>query len=138
MTSVIKGRQSGARVSREEANAAYDAIRNRADDIEKISNSTGIKPKNIRKVKDHLIYDVHVLDRFERLGIPAVRARFQSDAPIAAAWNRLIDGSFNEADIQLLRHETAEAWYMRRHGPSYNAAHERAHARFPAPDLEGD
>jgi hypothetical protein len=32
-----------------------------------------------------------------------------------------------------LRHEVAELWYMRRHGPSYSAAHLAAQARFPSP-----
>jgi hypothetical protein len=42
-------------------------------------------------------------------------------------------GTQTPADIQLLRHETAEAWFMRRHGPSYDAAHSAAQRRFPAP-----
>jgi hypothetical protein len=45
-------------------------------------------------------------------------------------------GNFIEQDLQLLRHETAEAWYMRRNGPSYTKAHNAAEARYPAPDLE--
>jgi len=39
-------------------------------------------------------------------------------------------------DLQLLRHEAAEAWYMRQHGPSYRAAHQAAEKRFPTPTLD--
>lgn len=126
--------RTGAGASNEAADAAYHEIRCRNDDVEKIAANTGIKPKNIRKIKAHLFYNEHLLDRYVNFGIPAVRARFESDSAIAAVWNRLIDGCFTDVDVLLLRHETAEAWYMRRHGPSYTQAHKRAQERFPAPD----
>jgi hypothetical protein len=118
------------------ADAAYDAIRASTTDVEAIARNTGIKAKNIQKVKDHLFYEEHLLDRYADMGEPGVMQRFDSDAGIAAAWKRLADGNFTEADLQLLRHETAEAWYMRKNGPSYNAAHNAAQKRFPAPDLD--
>jgi hypothetical protein len=34
--------------------------------------------------------------------------------------------------MSLLRHEAAEAWFMRKHGPGYNAAHEAAQKRYPS------
>lgn len=74
-----------------------------------------------------------VLDRYESLGIPATIGRFDSDAGIAASWQRLESGTYGAADLQLLRHETAEAWYMRNVSPGYNAAHNAAQRRFPAP-----
>ena len=78
----------------------------------------------------------HLLDRYTAYGVPAVMRRFDSDLAIARAWWRLEAGTFPPADMQLLRHEAAEAWYMRRHGPSYNAAHNAAQRRYPAPILE--
>jgi hypothetical protein len=117
------------------ADEAYEAIRASTTDVEAIARNTGIKPKNIQKVKDHLFYEEHLLDRYADMGEPGVMQRFDSDAGIAAAWKRLADGNFTEADLQLLRHETAEAWYMRKNGPSYNAAHNAAQKRYPAPDL---
>ena len=59
--------------------------------------------------------------------------RFDSDISIARAWSRLESGTFTNADVQLLKHETAEAWYMQKYGPSYNTAHEAAESRYPAP-----
>lgn len=129
------GPQTGAGTFAGSAAEAYEAIRASTDDVAKIAKNTGIKPENIQKVKDHLFYQEHLLDRYADLGEPGHMARFDSDAAIAAAWNRLTDGTHTPADIQLLRHEAAEAWYMKRHGPSYSAAHEAAQKRYPAPDL---
>ena len=126
-------RQSGAGLSRWEADAEYDAIRARRDDIDKIAANTGIKPKNIKKVKDHIFDNIYLLDRHADLGVPAELGRLQSDPMMADAWLRLIDGTHNAKDLQLLRHEVAEAWYMRRHGPSYNAGHNAAQRRYPIP-----
>ncbi len=115
------------------ADAEYAAIRANSGDIAAIAKNTGIKPENIQNVKDHLFYNEHLLDRYVESGVPATTARFDSDLGIAQAWKRLEDGTYTPEDVQLLRHETAEAWYMRKYGPSYNAAHEAAEARFPAP-----
>lgn len=131
-------RQTGADLSNQAADAAYEAIRSRRDDVGEIARHTGIKSKNIQKVKDHLFHNVHLLDLYVEFGIIPEFGRFQSDKSIAAAWQRLIDGQYTDADFQLLRHEAAEAWYMRRHGPSYTAGHRAAQRRFPAPNLEED
>lgn len=125
-------RQTGAGGFGDAADKAYDAIRASRTDVADIAARTGYKPKNIQKVKDHLFVDEHVLDRYrgdERIG------RFDSDIEIAKAWERLRAGNFTHDDIKLLKHEIAERWYMQRHGPSYNAAHEAAQGRFPAPEF---
>ena len=101
-----------------------------------IAKNTGIKSKNIGRVKDHLFYDEHLLDRFVDYGVPAVMSRFDSDLGIARAWERLRSGNFVDADVQLLRHEAAEANYMRRWGPGYSKAHDAAQRRYPSPNLE--
>lgn len=98
-----------------------------------IAQHTGWKPKSIAKVKAHLFVELHDLDSYERLGVPSTRARFDSDPIIAEAWLRLKAGTFSHLDLQLLRHEAAEAWYMRKHGPSYRLAHAAASKRYPAP-----
>ncbi|HLD16721.1 MAG TPA: hypothetical protein VJB02_03300 [Coxiellaceae bacterium] len=118
------------------ADIAYDAIRANKSDVPIIAEKTGIKPSNIEKVKNHLFYERHLLDRYIEYGIPPEMRRFDSDIAIVQFWKRLESGAFTSQDIQLLRHEIAEAWYMRRQGPSYTAAHNAAHARYPAPDLE--
>ena len=115
------------------ADEAYDAIRANNADVARIAERTGLKPRNIQKVKDHIFNEPHLLDRYMHLGEPAEFRTFDSDIRIADTWERLQTGTFTVRDLQLLWHEAAEAWYMRRHGPSYTAAHEAAHARFPSP-----
>ena len=89
------------------ANAAYDTIRNRSDDVAKIAKNTGIKPENIQKVKDHVFHDEHLKFNGTEIG------RFDSDIDQANAWNRLINGTHTQDDITWLRHEAAERWYER-------------------------
>jgi hypothetical protein len=102
-------------------------------DVEAIARNTGIKPANIRKGKRHLFYEEHLLDRYVELGVPATMQRFDSDLGIARSWKRLEQGNFTAADLQLLRHEAAEAYLMRKwRDPSYH----RAQQRFPAPKWE--
>jgi len=125
-------RQTGAGGFAGSADEAYSAIRNSTTDVGTIAENTGIKPSNIQKVKEHIFNDEHLLDRYESLGVPAEMRTFDSSAQIADAWKRLETGTHTPADIQMLRHETAEAWYMRKHGPSYDAAHSAAQRRYPS------
>jgi hypothetical protein len=125
-------RQTGAGGFPGSADEAYDAIRSSTTDVADIANSTGIKPTNIQKVKDHVFFNQHLLDRYVDQGIPAYLSRFDSHEGIVAAWQRLSTGNGTSGDMDLLRHEAAEAWYMRKHGPSYNAAHEAAQQRYPS------
>jgi len=115
------------------ADKLYEDIRQDETDVSTIARWIGWKPSNIAKIKHHLFIEEHRLDQYEGLGVPAVMARFDSDEAIAEAWLRLKTGDFTPLDLQLLRHEAAEAWYMRRHGQSYRKAHAAAQRRFPAP-----
>jgi hypothetical protein len=115
------------------ADALYEGIRRDETDVDEIARRVGWKPSNIAKVKRHLFIEEHWLDQYEPLGVPAILARFDSDEAIARAWLRLKGGDFTAIDLQLIRHEAAEAWYMRKHGPSYRRAHAAAQRRFPAP-----
>jgi hypothetical protein len=117
----------------DQADLAYEAIRSDDTDIARIAQNIGCKAASIQKIKDHLFLASHLLDRYVSHGIPAECRRFDSDIRIAAAWRRLSEGTIMLRDLQLLRHEAAEAWYMRRHGPSYSMAHDAAERRFPAP-----
>ncbi|EHM4335613.1 RHS repeat-associated core domain-containing protein, partial [Salmonella enterica] len=118
--------QTGSGTYSGNADEVYDLIRASESDVADISRNTRIKEVNIQKVKDHLFYNEHLLDRYESYGMPATTGRFDSDVGIANAWLRLIKGEHTELDIRLLRHETAESWYMRKHGPGYSKAHEAA------------
>ena len=116
------------------ADLLYEEIRKSATDVDEIALHSGIKKRNITKIKAHLFLDEHWLDSYENLGVPSVWARFDSDLRIAEAWNRLRIGRHGVADLRLLRHEAAESWYMRKHGPSYREAHQAAQRRYPRPD----
>jgi hypothetical protein len=116
-----------------DADEASRAIRASTVDVMRIARSTGLKPKNVQIVKDHLFKTSHMLDKYVRYGVAAELRVFDSDLRIADAWSRLEAGAFLVDDMRLLYHEMAEAWYMRHHGPSYSAAHAAAQARFPSP-----
>src|SRR4051812_46473250 len=113
------------------ADDLYERIRGDDTDVEEIARRIGWKISSIAEIKQHLFIREHWLDQYELLGVPATSARFDSDTAIALAWLRLKGGSFFARDLQLLRHEAAEAWYMRKHGPSYRRAHAAAQRRFP-------
>lgn len=98
-------------------------------DVLDIARQTGLKVGNIDKVKRHLFVAKHILNRHP----PPYKARFDAHPEIVAAWDRLRTGRGTLADRALLRHEIAEAWYMRNVAPGYDKAHIRAQARFPAP-----
>ncbi len=117
------------------ADLLYEEIRQSESDVDEIAFHTGLKRENIAKIKAHLFLDEHWLDSYENLGVPSEWARFDSDLIIAEAWNRLRVGHHGIADLQLLRHEAAESWYIRGHGPSYRQAHEAAQRRYPRPDV---
>jgi hypothetical protein len=121
-------------VASDSADELYSEIRASRSDIEEIAYHTGLKGSNLAKIKAHLFLEEHWLDSYEGLGVPGEWARFDSDLRIAGAWNRLRVGQHSRADLQLLRHEAAEAWFMRRHGPSYRDAHQAAQRRHPRPD----
>jgi hypothetical protein len=115
------------------ADARYEAIRKSATDVQEIATQTGWRVSNIARVKRHLFEQIHWLDLYEELGVPGQWGRFDSSSEIADAWERLRIGSHSADDLQLLRQETAESWFMRKHGPSYLRAHQAARRRYPWP-----
>jgi hypothetical protein len=82
---------------------------------------------------NHVFVEEHLLDRYEAQGVPAEWRRFDSSREIAETWKRLETGTHGPADLELLKHETAEAWYMRNVSPSFNASHEAAERHFSTP-----
>ena len=112
------------------ADELYNAIRASNTDVSTIAENTRIKPQNIQKVKDHVFYNEHLLDKYVDYGIPAKRARFDSDLNQAQAWQRLENGTYTEADITWLKHETVERWYELRHNSGYTEAHNFAENKW--------
>lgn len=105
------------------ADRAYDRIRASDDDIPAIAETTrqyGFTPEDITAIKNHVFRDEHLLDSY---GDSTV-SRFDANARMAEAWQRLADGHPHEADIDLLRHERFEAEFMATTGDqSYRRAH---------------
>jgi uncharacterized protein YukE len=107
------------------ADQAYDRIRS-ADDIGAATETAaryGFSEQDVRLVKDHVFNDVHLKDMYGEAN-PEM-GRFDSNARIAEAWQRLVDGDPHPADIDWLAHERFEAKFMADTGdPSYLRAHE--------------
>lgn len=99
----------------------YEIVRNAdsADDIRLISSSSDMRPDEIARIRSHLFEEEH--DLGTRIG------RFDADPDISDAWRRLQSGVPEPADLDLLRHELAEANWMRDHpGVTYEEAHNAA------------
>ena len=123
-------RQTGGGNGTAAADKLYDEIRRSSSDVQKIAQNTGIKPENIQKVKDHVFFDEHRLDRYTDMGIPAETRRFDSDLNQAMAWKRMESGTYSVDDITWLKHETAERWYERKYNSGYSKAHNAAERKW--------
>jgi hypothetical protein len=123
-------KQTGGGSYAESADELYDAIRASDKDVSTIANNTGIKQANIQKVKEHVFYNEHLLDRYVEQGIPAEVGRFDSNMAQAQAWQRLENGTHTKADITWLKHETAERWYELKHKSGYTEAHDAVDWRW--------
>ncbi|HGS9172258.1 TPA: minor capsid protein, partial [Clostridioides difficile] len=70
----------------EEAELYYDNIRNRKDDISKISKNTNWSEKSIGQIKNHIFYNTHIMR-------DGTRRMLDSDYSMSVAWQRLINGT---------------------------------------------
>lgn len=99
----------------------YESVRHMKTDIKRISDATGISQDKIEKIKQHVFILEHdLLDG---------RHRFAPSYDMAQSWQRLINNSFEEKDIVLLKHEYAELRYMEK-GLSQNDAHIKASKKY--------
>ncbi|HGT1424246.1 TPA: minor capsid protein, partial [Clostridioides difficile] len=76
----------------EEAELYYDNIRNRKDDISKISKNTNWSEKSIGQIKNHIFYNTHIMR-------DGTRRMLDSDYSMSVAWQRLINGTYEDIDI---------------------------------------
>lgn len=119
--------QSGGRFERgsvnwlldreKQSNRYYEKIRKRKDDIEKIAKNTGWSYESISRIKNHVFYDRHTLQDGS-IGI------LDADYDMAVAWQRLINGAFEERDILLLKHEYLESIVEKKYNITNKEAHE--------------
>lgn len=107
------------------AKRAYEEIRkkNAKSDIAKVAKSSGLSKKEVEKVRNHLFFEKHELEK----GF----VRFDESAEIANAWEALEQGRPKELDIMLIKHELEELTIMEKYGYDYNIAHLLADKKFP-------
>ena len=100
----------------EEAELYYDNIRNRKDDISKISKNTNWSEKSIGQIKNHIFYNTHIMR-------DGTRRMLDSDYSMSVAWQRLINGTYEDIDILLLKHEYLESIFDKKYNISNIEAH---------------
>lgn len=107
------------------AKRAYEEIRkkNAKSDIEKVAKSSGLTKSEVRKVRNHLFFEKHNLEK----GF----MRFDESAEIANAWEALEQGRPSDLDIILLKHELEELTIMKKYGYDYKVAHLMADRKYP-------
>jgi len=94
----------------------YETMRTINHDINAITSNTGISQEIIKKIKDHLFLENHILNT----GIK----KFAPEPNIAAAWQRLIENKFVRSDLLLLQHEYVEALIMHGTEVRWREAHD--------------
>lgn len=120
---------TGARTTAEylrrddEAEIYYNNIRNRKNDVERIAENTRMTYDDIVAIKNHVFYNEHIFSN--RIG------RYTADYDMAVAWQRLINGSFEDRDILLLNHELLESKVEKAYNLSYEEAHKIAQEKYP-------
>ncbi|MBR1639019.1 MAG: minor capsid protein [Treponema sp.] len=107
------------------AKRAYEEIRkkNAKSDIAKVAKSSGLSKKEVEKVRNHLFFEKHNLDK----GF----VRFDESAEIANAWEALEQGRPSNLDIILIKHELEELTIMEKYGYDYKVAHLMANKKYP-------
>lgn len=100
----------------EEAELYYDNIRNRKDDLSKISKNTNWSEKSIGQIKNHIFYNTHIMR-------DGTRRMLDSDYSMSVAWQRLINGTYEDIDILLLKHEYLESIFEKKYNISNLEAH---------------
>lgn len=107
------------------AKRAYEEIRkkNAESDIAKVAKSSGLSKEEVEKVRNHLFFAAHNLEK----GL----SRFDESAEIANAWEALEQGRPSDLDIMMIKHELEELTIMEQYGYSYNKAHLLANRKYP-------
>lgn len=105
----------------------YREIRNRKgkSDVRKITKNTGFSDEKISAIRKHIFEDNNHLFN------DGSRGKFNEDARIALAWQRLEQNKAIETDILLLNHEYTELSFMNKKGYNYEKAHWLANYRYP-------
>ena len=101
----------------EHAQRYYGLVCSMRTDCKRIAANTGFREEDIRRIKNHVFYEEHLLYDGEM-------SRFEPSYHIAQSWQRLIDGkNIEPRDIIMLEHEFLESVLMK-DGLDYSTAHD--------------
>lgn len=90
--------------------------------VDKISKNTDFSKRFVGEVYDHVFENTHILVNGEK--------RFDSDYDMALSFRRLMDSTYNQADIILLRHEHLERAIEKRYNTTYQEAHDLTTTKY--------
>ena len=99
------------------ADQIYHSIRECDTDICEIAENLGFKADNIKKVKDHIFYNEHDLDRYGPDQLE--HKQFDPDLQQALAWKRLETGTHTPDDVTWIKHEYAERHHELKYASGY-------------------
>lgn len=105
----------------------YESVRHKTNDVNRISQNTGIPVEEIQRIKNYLFMDEHDLEENGK-------RRFYPDFSIAQSWQRLESGKdIQPHDLTLLRHEVEERRLMIEEGMTQSEAHTEACKKYNYP-----
>lgn len=114
----------------------YDSVRECDTDVSDIAKNLGFKASNVKKVKDHVFYNKHFLDRYKSEA--TLHKRFDASLPQVLAWKRMEIGIHNQDDINWMKHELSERHHELKYDSGYSEAHDRAQSRFDGAPWDQD
>lgn len=106
----------------DKAEEYYNSIRKSNSDIDRIAQNTGFSKEDIMAIKEHVFFNSHIFDN--EIG------KFDADYDMAVAWQRLINGNYEERDIVLLYHELLESEVEKKYNLTYREAHKIAEEKY--------
>ena len=104
-----------------QAKKAYKEIA-QADNIQKIADVSGMNVEEIKQIKNHVFFDEHILYDGKN--------KFFPDYNMAVAFKRLENGTPEERDILLLKHELFESQCEKKYNLTASEAHAMATEKY--------
>ena len=104
-----------------QAEKAYKEIA-QADNIQKIADVSGMNIEEIKQIKNHVLCDEHIL--YDG------KSKFFPDYNMAVAFKRLENGTPEERDILLLKHELFESQCEKKYNLTASEAHAMATEKY--------
>ena len=104
-----------------QAEKAYKEIA-QADNIQKIADVSGMNIEEIKQIKNHVFFDEHIL--YDG------KSKFFPDYNMAVAFKRLENGTPEERDILLLKHELFESQCEKKYNLTASEAHAMATEKY--------